>query len=595
MLKTNVHDHSVFRVKMDELTSLVESLGIEIVSEVLQSRYRPFAKYCIGSGKVQELRRKKRRLDANIVVFYNILRSSQKLNLMKAVDCEVIDRYELTLEIFDQMASDTLSKLQIQAARLEKQAPFYKLQASINYRHDRPFFRAGGEYAFHGQLREITRSQSRINEEINKLMEEKSQRIWKRKNELGYPVVCITGFYNAGKTSLFNILTGDNKQVSDRPFTTLSSKYQRRFIDYETTVLFIDTIGFVLDLDPRLIQSFKLNLLDIRSSDLVILLLEITDPLLTLQLKLTEGIRLLKEIGVHRNRMVIVFNKLDKAPELETLVAEKLNLTIYGIPWISVSANNKTNLQKLLELIADRMRYLKENPPDLIEISSFRRAETAVNRLLAKYLGDPIPNNTAPFNSLVRTVLSQNTTGKNTTTAYNQLSESIGINPYSIIEASEENIKEAIKPAGMYNKRTKTLKAISHKIVEDYDGDIGLVFTLPFNEARDRLMELPGVGPKTADVALMFSVNSKVVPVDRHIERIAKRLEIVENNAGYEEVRTAFQDAATPDRFRELHLSLIKFGREICTARNPKHGECILRNICPYPDKENEELNQFSN
>ena len=113
MLKTNVHDHSVYRVKMDELRGLVESLGIEVVGEVIQTRYRPFAKYHVGSGKVKEIRKKKNRMEANLVIFYIILRSSQKLNLMMALDIEVTDRYELTLEIFDQMASDTLSKLQI--------------------------------------------------------------------------------------------------------------------------------------------------------------------------------------------------------------------------------------------------------------------------------------------------------------------------------------------------------------------------------------------------------------------------------------------------------------------------------------------------
>jgi len=90
---------------------------------------------------------------------------------------------------------------------------------------------------------------------------------------------------------------------------------------------------------------------------------------------------------------------------------------------------------------------------------------------------------------------------------------------------------------------------------------------------------------KPADVTLMFSNNSKVVPVDRHIARIAKRLEIVEPKASYEAIRSAWQDAATPDRFRELHLALIRFGRERCTARNPDHEGCVLRNICPYPEK----------
>jgi len=281
MLKTNVHDHTFYRIRLDELRRLVESLGVEVVGEVVQSRFKPFSKYYVGSGKVKELARKSKSLGANMVIFYNILKSSQKLNLMKALGVEVIDRHELALEIFDQMASDRLSKLQIQAARLEKMEPFYKLQASINYREERPFFRAGGEYAFHGQLREISRAQARISKEIDRLMEEKKRRIFKRRRELGYPVVCIAGFYNAGKTSLFNALTGDNKTVSSRPFTTLSSKYQRRYIDHETTVLFIDTIGFMLDLDPRLIGSFKLNLLDMKSSDLVLLLLDLSDQLVS--------------------------------------------------------------------------------------------------------------------------------------------------------------------------------------------------------------------------------------------------------------------------------------------------------------------------
>jgi GTP-binding protein HflX len=589
MLKTNVHDHTLYRVKLDELRSLVESLGIEVVGEVVQSRYRPFAKYHIGSGKVKEVRRKKRRLDANLVIFYNILRSSQKLNLMMALSCEVIDRYELTLEIFDQMASDTLSKLQIQAARLEKQAPFYKLQASINLREDRPFFRAGGEYAFHGKMREITRNQARINEEIDKLMEEKSQRIWKRKNELGFPVICIAGFYNAGKTSLFNTITGDTKPVSNRPFTTLSSKYQRRFIDYETTVLFIDTIGFMLDLDPRLIQSFKLNLLDIRSSDIVILLFDLTDSMLMLKLKISEGIRLLRQIGVDRSRVILVFNKLDEAPDKGDRIEDELELERYDIPWITVSAHEKTNLQELLQLIAKRVKYLKETPPTVEELSPFRRAEKSVNRILEEYPDMRISRNLPPFNSLVRTILSQNTSSNNTVNAYTRLSEQIGLDPYSISEASKEDIIKAIKPSGMYNQKTKYLKKLSEIVVERYDGDIGAVFEYPFNEARDRLMELPGVGPKTADVSLMFSANSRVVPVDRHIERIAKRLGIVEADAGYEEIRSAWQDAATPDRFRELHLALIKFGREVCKARNPDHDICILRDICPYSEKHMDE------
>jgi GTP-binding protein HflX len=362
MLKTNVHDHQVYRLKLDELRHLVETLDIEVVGDVVQTRHHPFAKYLFGSGKVKEIKRFVERHDCNIVIFYNILRSSQKLNLIRALGCDVVDRYEVTLEIFDKMASDNLSKLQIEAARLDKLAPFFKLEASLRYHNDRPFFRSMGEYAFHSQLRELTRRQARTREQIESLVKESRQRINKRRR-LGYPTICIAGYYNAGKTSLFNALTGDSKPVSDRPFTTLSSKYQRRFIDTETSLLFIDTIGFVIDVDPRLIKSFELNLEDMRSADLVILLLEVTDPLLTLRIKLAEGIRLLREIEIPRERIVVVFNKLDLAPGAAENLEEELGLDHYGLPWTMVSAKERTNLDGLLKLILDRLNSLKEHPP----------------------------------------------------------------------------------------------------------------------------------------------------------------------------------------------------------------------------------------
>ena len=584
MLKTNVHDHTLFRIKMDELRSLVETLGIEVVGEIIQSRYKPFSKFHIGSGKVKELKKKVETLGVDLVIFYDILKSSQKLNLLKALSVEVIDRYELILEIFDRMASDRLSKLQIEAARVEKMSPFYKLQASLNYRYDRPFFRSGGEYGFRGQLRELTRSQARIREEIDKLMEEKDKQIWNRR-KLGYPTVCIAGFYNAGKTSLFNALTGDHKLVSDKPFTTLSSKYQRRYIDYETSVIFIDTIGFVIDLDPRLIQSFKLNLLDIRSSDLVVLLLEITDPPLTLQIKLNEGIKLLKEIGVPHERIMVVFNKLDKAPELEHTIGEQLRIEAFKVPWISVSATERVNLQELLQLMASRLKEFKLRPPEPTQASSYRKAETAVYRVLQEYPVEFPPYNRDPFRGLVATILSQNTNRKNQTTAYERLEETVGITPESIDAAPTETIAEAIRPAGMHNQRSRTLKAISRAVMDKYGGDLRGVFEKSFLEAREELMELPGVGFKTADVALMFVAGRQVVPVDRHIERICKRLEVVPGNASYEDIRRVLEDASTPDRFREVHLSFIMFGRETCRAQRTKCSECTLNSICPYPKK----------
>jgi len=365
MLKTNVHDHSIYKIKLDELRRLVETLDVEVVGEIVQSRHRSFAKYLIGSGKVKEIRRYVRRHNLNLVVFYNYLRSSQKLNLIRDLGVDVVDRYEVTLEIFARMSSDNLSKLQIEAARLKKLAPYFKLEASLRYHNDRPFFRSMGEYAFHSQLRELTRRQARIRRQIEGLVKENRQRIRKRQR-LGFPTICIAGYYNAGKTSLFNALTGDDKPVSDRPFTTLSSKYQRRFIDHETTLLFIDTIGFVIDVDPNLIRSFELNIEDMRNADLVILLLDITDPKLNLRIKLAEGVRLLRQMEIPRERIVVVFNKVDLAPEVVETIGEELGMALLGLPWTTVSAKVRTNLKGFLELIIARLRQLEEpvSPPE---------------------------------------------------------------------------------------------------------------------------------------------------------------------------------------------------------------------------------------
>jgi GTP-binding protein HflX len=353
MLRTDPHDHEVYRIRLDELRNLVEALNIEVITEIIQTRIKPTAKYCIGKGKVKELLRCVKEEQIDVVVFYNILRSSQKLNLIRTLNCDVLDRYELTLEIFDKMASDSISKLQIEAARLNKLAPYFKLEAKIRFHNEHAFLRSTGEYAFHNQIRELTKRQARIHSQIDELMKKKRRYIQKQR-ERENPTVCIAGFYNAGKTTLFNALTGDSKLVNSEPFTTLSNKYQRRYIDSTLSLIFIDTIGFVLDLDPRIIQSFRLNLEDVRNADLVLLLLEVTDDLLTLTMKLSEGLKLLKNIGVPKKRVLIVFNKIDVDPSEGREVVKKLAI-LRTVEWVTISAKERINLNGLLERIQEKL------------------------------------------------------------------------------------------------------------------------------------------------------------------------------------------------------------------------------------------------
>lgn len=212
------------------------------------------------------------------------------------------------------------------------------------------------------------------------------------------------------------------------------------------------------------------------------------------------------------------------------------------------------------------------------------RAEEAIARLLSHYERRRRSRRGDPFRSLVRIILSQNTSYRNEEAAYKQLERDIGVTPEALARASVERIAKAIRPAGMHNQRGRTLKKVAEVVIERYGGDITLILQKPYPEAREELMALPGVGPKTADVLLMFDAGKAVIPVDRHIFRIAGRLGLVPPKAGYDDVRCALEAVADPAWYEDVHVLLIRFGREVCRAQRPRCGDCFLNDLCPYPE-----------
>ncbi|MHA1298434.1 MAG: GTPase, partial [Candidatus Helarchaeota archaeon] len=257
MLKTNVHDHFFYKIQIEELKKLAKSLEYEVIREIIQTRLKGKSKFLLGSGKILEIKRIIQELNIETVIFYNNLTSKQKLNLLKALsndyEIEILDRYELTLKIFEKNATGRLSKIQIQLARLSQNFPLFKLQANIKFKRDlMPRVFGPGEYAFHSKIKSYDKKMATLRNEIESLKLKKLERIQKRKKILnGGKICCIVGYYNAGKTTLFNLLTGADKPISEQPFTTLSSKYKR--INKKINLMLVDTIGFVIDLDPRLI------------------------------------------------------------------------------------------------------------------------------------------------------------------------------------------------------------------------------------------------------------------------------------------------------------------------------------------------------
>lgn len=186
-----------------------------------------------------------------------------------------------------------------------------------------------------------------------------------------------------------------------------------------------------------------------------------------------------------------------------------------------------------------------------------------------------------PFRALIRIILSQNTSYKNQRMAFEKLDREIGVDPQSLAEADVKEIMSAIRPAGMFRQRAPRIKEVARIVSERYMGDLRGVLRKNFKEAREELMTLPGVGRKTADVLLLFSGRKKVIPIDRHIHRIAHRTGITPRSADYDEVRKKLEGAVEEDRYLDAHIFLIQFGREICRARNPRCPDCFLQDICP--------------
>lgn len=186
-----------------------------------------------------------------------------------------------------------------------------------------------------------------------------------------------------------------------------------------------------------------------------------------------------------------------------------------------------------------------------------------------------------PFSTLIHTVLSQATNDKNRDKAFRNLSEKFEITPKALAEADEKEIEEAIRIGGLYRNKSRVIKELSCVIVEKFDGRLDFIYSLPLEEARKLLMALPGIGPKTADVVLLFCANKPVLPVDTHVNRVSKRLVLAASNADYERIQLALESLYSPKDYLATHLLLIRLGRKYCKAKNPLHESCPLNMLCP--------------
>lgn len=183
------------------------------------------------------------------------------------------------------------------------------------------------------------------------------------------------------------------------------------------------------------------------------------------------------------------------------------------------------------------------------------------------------------FELLVGTIISQNTNWRNVERAMENMKRKGLMHIDDILSADVSEIEDALRVSGLYRVKARRIKEIA-EIIKTWSISLDDVLSMPLEVARAKLMELPAVGHKTADVMLAFKARAPVIPIDTHIRRVAKRLGLVDEKAKYKEIRLALESFVPPNERALFHLALIKFGREICRARDPACSKCPLNSVC---------------
>jgi len=345
----------------EEISDLARAAGYEVVGELTQTRTEDPA-YHLGEGKVDRLANVVARERATAVIFDNQLGPYQTYNIGNKLPdgTSVIDRFRLILEIFGQRAQTRKAQLQVELAELRYELPRAEAKASLAKRDERPGFMGLGEYD-ESREQDIKNRISRIRDELDSIQNTEEHRREQRR-ESGFDLVALAGYTNAGKSTLLRRLAEDvdvdanedlhadldpTAESEDRLFTTLGTTTRRADMD-RRDVLVTDTVGFISDLPHWLVESFKSTLDAVYRADLVLLVVDVSEPVKEIREKLVTSHDTLYE----RNEapIVTVLNKTDLVDD-EEVQRKKEALSALAPNPVTVSAREGKNVDALLSRI----------------------------------------------------------------------------------------------------------------------------------------------------------------------------------------------------------------------------------------------------
>jgi GTP-binding protein HflX len=355
-----------------EAIALCDSAGYNI-RKIIRQKFLNRSKYGIGEGKLEELKDLVSSIKPDVIIYDEILKPSQNYNLASSLKIKILDREMLILEIFERRARSSESTLQVKLAQLRYEMSRAKERVRLAKMGEQPGFMGIGKFEVDVYQNDV---KNRMNSVKSKLQKSSKQRALHReaRKRIGFKTVSLAGYTSAGKTTLFNTLTGEEKEESQKLFTTLSTT-TRKISFHKIEVLISDTVGFISKLPAYMIEAFKSTLEELTYADIVIVVIDVSDPILELKKKFRSCVTTLDGIGVNQDRIIFALNKSDLISDEE--ISDKASqLGLKGNKkWLSLSSVTGQNIPELEDL----MYHILENEPILEKKSETPRREIEIN------------------------------------------------------------------------------------------------------------------------------------------------------------------------------------------------------------------------
>ena len=353
---------------LNELAFLAKTAGAIPVKKITQKLAVPNNKTFIGKGKIEEVKEIAKEMEVELIIFDDDLSPVQLRNIEKVLECKILDRSNLILDIFAFRARTANAKTQVELAQYQYLLPrLTRMWTHLERQKGGIGMRGPGETQIETDRRIINQKISLLKKQLEKI---DKQKITQRKGRGNMIRVAVVGYTNAGKSTLMNQLSKSEVFAENKLFATLDTTIRKVVIE-NLPFLLADTVGFIRKLPHQLVESFKSTLDEVRESDLLLHVVDISNPNFESQIEVVN--QTLAEIGASEKPMVLVFNKMDafsyiekEEDDLTPKTRENFSLEDLQKTWISkleentifISALNKTNFQQLRKLLYEKVKTL---------------------------------------------------------------------------------------------------------------------------------------------------------------------------------------------------------------------------------------------